>query len=325
MSDEKGPNPQSKKPLDNDFQQQRLKAWQPLLTPNYVLAVFGFIGVLFVILGIVILTASNSVKEQTSDAYETKCPRPTPGQAVTCTYNLDLTIEHDMEPPIYVYYKLTNFYQNHRRYVKSRSDAQLKGDDNYDSSACDPLEKYGDQNKVLYPCGLIAQSVFNDTFRPYNLDGSQIAWSEDGIAWPSDKNDKFNARAPKPSEETIGPSGQVINVKDEHFIVWMRTAALPTFKKLYGKIGQKLTEGQKIRFVVNDSFPVTGFGGEKRIVLSTTSWLGGKNDFLGWAYIAVAILCLLLALGFGIKHKLSPRPLGDMKYFNWPGAAGSRS
>lgn len=328
MSDEKGPNPQSRKPLDNDFQQQRLKAWQPLLTPGYVLAVFTFIGVLFVILGIVILMASSSVKEQTSASYETTRDQVCPGakSGATCSFNIQMTIEEDMEPPIYMYYKMTNFYQNHRRYVKSRSDSQLKGDSSYDSSGCDPLIKPPGGNstsKTLYPCGLIAQSVFNDTFRPLKSDGSLLQWDETGIAWPSDKNDKFKARALKDDEVAIGPSGHPINVDDEHFIVWMRTAALPTFKKLFGKIGDKLKKNDVIQIQVNDSFPVTGFGGEKRIVLSTTSWLGGKNDFLGWAYIAVAILCLVLALGFGIKHKISPRPLGDMKYFNWPGAAGT--
>ena len=30
-----------------------------------------------------------------------------------------------MDPPIYMYYKLTHFYQNHRMYVKSRDDSQL--------------------------------------------------------------------------------------------------------------------------------------------------------------------------------------------------------
>lgn len=32
-----------------------------------------------------------------------------------------------MEAPIYVYYELRKFYQNHRSYVKSRSFDQLKG------------------------------------------------------------------------------------------------------------------------------------------------------------------------------------------------------
>jgi len=45
----------------------------------------------------------------------------------------------------------------------------------------------------------------------------------------------------------------------------------------------------------------------------------GKNDFLGVAYLVVGAICLLLAAAFGLKHHFSPRPLGDMKYFNWPG------
>lgn len=33
-----------------------------------------------------------------------------------------------IKKPIYVYYQLDNFYQNHRRYVKSRDNAQLFGE-----------------------------------------------------------------------------------------------------------------------------------------------------------------------------------------------------
>ena len=32
-----------------------------------------------------------------------------------------------MAAPVYLYYQLDNFYQNHRRYVSSRSDTQLAG------------------------------------------------------------------------------------------------------------------------------------------------------------------------------------------------------
>lgn len=31
-----------------------------------------------------------------------------------------------IDPPIYIYYELTNYFQNHRRYVKSRNDEQLR-------------------------------------------------------------------------------------------------------------------------------------------------------------------------------------------------------
>jgi hypothetical protein len=106
-------------------------------------------------------------------------------------------------------------------------------------------------------------------------------------------------------------------VTNEHFIVWMRTAGLPNFRKLYGKIERKLTKGEELSFSINASFPVTAFGGKKFLVLSTTSWFGGKNPFLGVAYITVGALCLCLSLLFLIKHKMSPRKLGDTRYLVW--------
>ena len=37
---------------------------------------------------------------------------------------------------------------------------------------------------------------------------------------------------------------QWLNVEDEHFMVWMRTAGLPNFRKLYGKIEKNLPAGK---------------------------------------------------------------------------------
>ena len=34
-----------------------------------------------------------------------------------------------MKPPVHVYYQLTNYYQNHRRYVYSWSPRSLRADD----------------------------------------------------------------------------------------------------------------------------------------------------------------------------------------------------
>jgi hypothetical protein len=108
-------------------------------------------------------------------------------------------------------------------------------------------------------------------------------------------------------------------VTDEDFIVWMRTAGLPTFKKLHRQIlSQSFAAGDQIMITVNNRFDVSSFSGEKWVVLSTTSWLGGKNTFLGYTYIVVGAICLLLALIFGIKQYLSPRKLGDMTYLNFP-------
>ena len=40
-------------------------------------------------------------------------------------------------------------------------------------------------------------------------------------------------------------------MQDEHFIVWMRAATLPTFRKLYGHIDQTLEPGDELTFLID--------------------------------------------------------------------------
>lgn len=91
---------------------------------------------------------------------------------------------------------LTNFYQNHRRYVKSRDDDQLLGDFREDpSSDCIPFAYSDDKNKQIVPCGAIANSLFSDTLELFSLAHGKVPVERTGIAWPSDRQIKF--RNPK--------------------------------------------------------------------------------------------------------------------------------
>lgn len=67
-----------------------------------------------------------------------------------------------------MYYKLTNYYQNHRRYVQSYDSNQFKGQvvsaSTLSGGECDPLSER--DNLPIYPCGLIANSVFNGEHIP---------------------------------------------------------------------------------------------------------------------------------------------------------------
>lgn len=87
----------------------------------------------------------------------------------------------------------------------------------------------------------------------------------------------------------------------------MRTAAFPTFRKLYGKIAVDLEANNDITVVIQNNFNTYEFGGKKLLVLSTTSWIGGKNSFLGVAYLAVGGFCLFVAISFILLYVIKPR------------------
>lgn len=72
----------------------------------------------------------------------------------------------------------------------------------------------------------------------------------------------------RPTERLINPNGPDPTrqgVTNEHFIVWMRTAGLPTFRKLYGRIDQDIPAGTALSFVINPGFEVVSFGGKKHL------------------------------------------------------------
>jgi len=196
--------------IDTAFKQQRLKAWQPILTPKTVLPTLFIIGIIFAPIGGLLIWGSSLVTEITFDYTDCEKLTPSPANAdltfvelpsnkysyqlragdakgakpapprytfIDNTNNASVTdvsqkkqcivefeIPADLEPTVLLYYKLTNFFQNHRRYVKSLNSNQLKGKyvspSDLDSSDCKPLATTID-GKAIYPCGLIANSLFN--------------------------------------------------------------------------------------------------------------------------------------------------------------------
>lgn len=47
---------------DTPFKQQKLKAWQPILTPNWVIGSFALVGLIFIPIGIILHTESDNVR-----------------------------------------------------------------------------------------------------------------------------------------------------------------------------------------------------------------------------------------------------------------------
>lgn len=79
----------------------------------------------------------------------------------------------------------------------------------------------------------------------------------------------------------------------------MRTAGMPDFRKLWGRIDTDLQPGTYTMNVVSN-WPVEHFQGTKFWVLSTTNEFGGKNTFLSFCYLVAGSLCILFAMVFGI-------------------------
>jgi len=320
----------TKLPHDSPFKQQKLKSWQPILTPGSVICTFLGIAAVFIPIGIGILVSSSNVIDVGPIRYDENSD----SNLMLVSFNWPETTDKK----VFMYYQLTNFYQNHRRYVKSRSDVQLSGSTAAAKKTlgdCSPWETFHDHTPStiggidlnntnpnslkLNPCGLIAGSKFNDTFQIFkgtcssdtdcttNAENITSTWTNKGIAWNSDKERKFKNLKGWDGTPSLD---QQINVEDEEFIVWMRTAGLPTFKKLHRIFESGLQKGN-YTLRIDQKFPVHSFDGEKAFYLTTTTWIGGKNDFLGWAYIVVGLLCVCLALAFAVKQKLDPRALGD--------------
>ena len=252
--------------------------------------------------------------------------------------------------------------------------AGSKGQNSAQAKDCEPLNKLGDIR--LNPCGLIANTFFNDVISlsegaPSSDGGKDLIMLEEGIAWESDilylfaqpygfkselcpdqpaqgflcendttccDGDEWSCETPArsmkdnqcyayfyPDESTtqylyetypqiISPVDGVMN---EHFIVWMRLAALPTFRKLYAWINQPIANGTILTFNIENNWEVGNFQGRKSLVMTTTNIFGGKNNWMGLYFYATGFFCLGAAVFFALKQMIRPRHLADKRYLQF--------
>ena len=282
------------------FKQQNLPAWRPVPTILTIVIVFAFFGIFMIILGIVLLVYSSKIK--TAEVDYTDCN-------INIYCNKKITIEDDIDAPVFIYYQLDGFYQNARRYIRSKEIDQLTGDDIKKHDNCEPAEKNKDMgfpanktaldgsdlddNSFAVPCGLMAKTFFNDTFT-FKIGNENLEVDETNIAFEKDK---------KLFDKNPDKSKQWIDMTDEHFLVWMRPSGLPNPKKLWGRINRDLKKGEIIDVTINNKYYVSHYRGKKKLVLRNATKFGGKNKFLGISYLVVGILSILCAVFFPIGYK----------------------
>ena len=287
---------------NSKFKQQKLPGWRPVPSMGRTVTIFFSLAVVFTGLGVLILLFSNEAVE-IIQRYDDVC-----NIGEIC--NIHININQTMKKNVFVYYQLEGFYQNHIRYVRSRSEAQLKGEavtikEIINSKDCDPIITNKDvnnerskalnlDNELAYPCGLMAKNFFNDTFTFYFENNTQIKVDETNIARKSDRE--------KYKNNVYDPSKHWIDMKDEHFLVWMRPSPFSNFSKLWGRITENLDVGI-IRVEINNTYIVEPFEGHKYIVLRTINNFGGKNMVLAIVYLIFGGLSLILGIIFLISFK----------------------
>jgi len=285
---------------DSKFKQQSVAACKPFLTPFIAAIIYAVFSAISLTLGVIYIKASNNIKE-----YEFRYDDQCQGKAI-CTLNL--SIPEQLTTKVFVYYQLTNFYQNNFMYSNSKVWDQLKGQylsTTSELDKCDP--KITNGTSILVPCGAVANSVFNDDF-------AFPSWtiSRDGISVPS-----FRALFAKSSDAYVSADRWLLKMNetfpgeqiDERFVNWMQIAAFPKFRKLWGIIqGVEINPGT-YSVVISNKFDVTSFAGTKSIVISQVSWIGGKNNFFGVFFLVLCGLSAIAAITFLYLHLTNSLPL----------------
>ena len=278
---------------NSKFYQQKMFGWRPLPTISCITIIFVCFAIFFIIMGIIILVFTAQVKELKYKYF--------PCEKNYCNYDeTEININEDMKKPIMVYYQVDGIIQNHRFYMDSKSDKQLKGEEEDDfkkDKICESAltVEQMEQNMMVHrwwgnedgdlsgdtlanPCGLISKTYFNDEFSDWEIDGDTLEeeLEEEGIAYQSDIDTYEGA-------------------KNEHFLVWMRTSPFSNPRKLWGRINRDIKQGSTLKVKIELKY---NYGGSRYIILSTRNIFGGESMFLGICYIIAGGLSLMASVIF---------------------------
>ena len=282
----------------NGWKQLNFKTIICLPTPKCAALFFLILFIFGVILSSIILSYSYKIIEKTGSFNQS----PYDGIATS-----EIILEESITDSVYVFLEHMDYYQNHRIYLKSKSRYQLCGE--YDttlSTNCEPLQydgdidihmkPYHDNATIILPCGLMPASfvtILIDVKNNQNhltIDSSKISWEVDNSRKYQNQEDEY------------------LNITDPHFKVWMRNSLTSTFGKIYGKINQPLEPGNLVFTARINSTNYLQYSPDMRVIISTTTRIGGKNMILGYTFVVVSGGSLLWAIIFSvlIKYKKNP-------------------
>ncbi|XP_073929072.1 cell cycle control protein 50C-like isoform X2 [Castor canadensis] len=296
----------SRQPDNTAMKQQQLPGHQLHFSAPVVLSIFFATAAFCLCMGIILILSAKSTKEIEINYTKTcaNCSEMREDASnfnEECTCSIPFYLQEKMEGNVYMYYKLYGFYQNLYRYILSRSNSQLMDT---------IILSYNLHTSIYIKVPMLKTELtwWTDKYVKFqNPSSSNLATKFAGTTKPPNWH--------KPIYELdMDDPGNNGFINDD-FIVWMRTAAFPTFKKLYRRLYRihYFVEGLpagNYSFNILYNFPVTKFQGEKSVVLSTMTWSGGSGLFLGLAYTVTGALTWLasfamMAIHLMLKNKKS--------------------
>jgi len=336
------------------FSQQQLRSYvsvDEFLTPesrfvNMLCALFA--GFILIIFGGISLYWASSVQSVTvnyqgegcpgAEWFGGACPLQDPiAEGDTGTINVDLT---RFDGDILVAYVVGPFYQNHHDYLESEVIQELQGMKTLDELGALRERKCIKSTRIsgdkeIAPCGLKANSLFNDSFS-FSIGGAPFELEEnENIAWQSDI-DRYGLAENYAGGEDIVQLTDIygadvidpkLGMKTPRFASWMRPAALDHVINKLGWIrrcdrkapkGRNrhpcLPEGTDMRNVsveVSNVFPVQAWEGYKQLVFTTVNSMGGDQKYLGWLLICFGVLSWLYAGLLGIWMRKFAAPAAE--------------
>nr|VZI18159.1 unnamed protein product [Spirometra erinaceieuropaei] len=295
------------------FHQQRLSATPEFPYVSSGFAAFLYFGLIYLLIGIALVLASAKLQEYRIEYSDCVSQN---GQSV-CIKEFNLS--EDLQGPVYMYYEISNFYQNHRRFARSVSVEQLRGviPSKKSLQKCQPLlsSKNESQEYIYMPCGLLPNSVFNDSFLLKFIESPSsmhsVPLSRSSIAWKSDVEKMYGTvpsngwtgtikppNWPKPAYERAAGAFKT----DQELMVWNRIAPFSTFRKLHrildtrpGIFASGFPAG-KYSLQITSNFPVAVFGGTKAVIFAQVNCLGRRNIWLGVIFTVTGLIYFLLGL-----------------------------
>jgi hypothetical protein len=306
------------RPTNRTFSEQSQKALRISLSLRSRVIVGFVISAILLISGILCTLAYNSSHEY-EQRYDHICPV---GNEEECI--VSFSIPEELSGRISFSYKLTQFHQNHRRFVYSRSASQLQGVyvPYSDLSACKPYRSVDDspepENWIL-PSGAFAHFIFNDTI--YWDNETQLAWDEWAITFKTEwgwtympLSEEYTTGIKWMRNNTVFPLSFEYPEQDPHYIRWMRTDASQTVVKEIAICEDCTIPAGEYEIRVISRYPTSIYGGEKWIVITETMSIGDRSRYLGVVQLVTSgvmflFTVFLIVVRFAFPTEQHPAPL----------------